>query len=123
MRYSDLDQFCHHWLLAWTGNQPEHLAQFYSDDAYYRDPARPDGIKGKNALLHYFRKLLKKNPAWVWTAKEIIPTAEGFVLKWTAAIPVDTRTVVTEGLDIVELRDEKIARNEVYFDRSALLEP
>lgn len=121
MRSQDLDEFCHRWLTAWTGNQPEHLVRYYSDDAYYRDPARPGGIRGRNALLEYFRKLLKKNPAWVWTAKEIIPTAQGFVLKWTATIPIASGTVITEGLDIVELRGEQIVRNEVYFDRSALL--
>ena len=121
MRSNDHEEFCHRWLAAWTGNQPQQLADFYSDEAYYRDPARPDGIKGKKALLDYFKKLLKRNPAWVWTAKEIIPTAEGFVLKWTATIPRASGTVNTEGLDIVELRGEQIIRNEVYFDRSALL--
>jgi hypothetical protein len=122
MRSQDIDEFCYRWLVAWTGNRPEELVEFYSADAYYRDPARPDGIKGTNALLGYFRKLLKKNPAWVWAAKEIIPTANGFVLKWTAAIPIASRTVTVEGLDIVELRGEQIVRNEVYFDRTELLE-
>ena len=68
-----------------------------------------------------FTKLLKKNPDWVWTTREVIPTAKGFVLKWIATIPVQSYSATIEGLDILELREDKITRNEVYFDRSALL--
>lgn len=116
-----LDNFCSRWLNAWTGNRPEKLIQFYSDDAYYRDPARADGIRGKKVLFEYFSKLLRKNPDWVWTAKEIIPTAKGFVLKWAATIPTASASVTVEGLDVLELSDDRITRNEVYFDRSILL--
>jgi len=44
-------QFAEKWLPAWTGNDPELLAGFYSDDAIYLDPAIPAGVKGKTALL------------------------------------------------------------------------
>ncbi len=43
-------QFAEAWLPAWTGNNPEHLANFYSEDAFYLDPAIPEGVKGKAAL-------------------------------------------------------------------------
>src|SRR5215813_5626253 len=39
MKSRDLDEFCRRWLSAWTGNRPQELIQFYSADAYYRDPA------------------------------------------------------------------------------------
>jgi hypothetical protein len=48
-----------------------------------------------------------------------MPTEKGFTLKWEASIPVGATTVIERGLDIVELRDDKISRNEVYFDRMA----
>ncbi len=112
--------FCRDWLAAWTGNRPEHLRSFYSDDAFYRDPARPDGLRGEE-LLPYFRKLLAKNPGWVWEPVEILPTAKGFCLKWRATIPNGGTVVHETGLDIVETRDGKITRNEVYFDRVSLL--
>ena len=122
MKPQDFEEFCRRWLVAWTGNQPERLIEFYSDDVLYRDPARPDGITGKAALSDYLRKLLRKNPDWVWSAKEIIPSGKGFVLKWTATIPVASRTVIVDGLDIVEVSGEQISRNEVFFDRSVLPE-
>lgn len=116
----DLKHFCNRWLSAWTGNQPEKLRQFYTSGAFYRDPARPTGILG-DQLLPYFTKLLAKNPDWKWEAVEIFETARGFCLKWKASIPVGTEVIVETGLDIVELDGEKISRNEVWFDRAALI--
>jgi len=121
MNLQGMTDFCDRWLDTWTGNRPEALIEFYSADVFYRDPARPAGLRGKAELLGYFQKLLARNPHWKWKAKELIQTERGFVLKWTASIPTASSLVIVDGLDIVELQDESITRNEVYFDRSTLL--
>lgn len=112
--------FCDAWLDSWSGNRPEHLLSYYSEEAYYRDPARPDGLRGKEDLSNYFQKLLARNPEWRWRRQELIPTEKGFVLKWEAQIPHRGTLLRLEGLDIVELDGEKIRRNEVFFDPSPL---
>ena len=109
--------FCQAWLDNWTGNKPEEFLKFYPADASYADPAKRSGIKGHTQLLPYFKKLLQLNPAWKWEAIEIIPTANGFTLKWKATIPVPGGTIEETGLDIVELENGLITRNEVFFDR------
>ena len=115
-------RFAERWLPAWTGNNPELLASFYSEDAFYLDPAIPEGVRGKAALLSYFRKLLGYNPDWVWTQIEGIPLEDGFLNKWRARIPVADAVVDVVGVCFVQLdRDGRIRRNEVYFDRSRLL--
>jgi SnoaL-like domain len=115
--------FAEKWLPAWSGNDPERLAGFYSDDALYVDPGVPDGVRGKAALLAYFRKLLAYNPEWVWTQIEGIPMQDGFLNKWRASIPVGNKTLEIVGVCLVQLdAARKIRRNEVYFDRSELLE-
>ena len=113
-------EFCEQWLSAWTGNQPEALLAYYTPDACYLDPARPSGLTGHDAMRAYFTRLLAKNPDWVWTAEEVMPTADGFTLKWKAVVPGAGSEAVLYGLDIVEMRDNRIARNEVYFDPSAM---
>ena len=119
---SEARAFAEKWLPAWSGNHPEKLAGFYSDDAFYLDPAIPGGVKGKTQLLAYFRKLLAANPDWVWTQIEGIPLEDGFLNKWHAKIPVGPVTLDVVGVCFVQLDDEgKIRRNEVYFDRSRLL--
>jgi hypothetical protein len=122
MTASEAREFAGQWLPAWTGNDPERLASFYSDDAFYLDPAIPEGVSGKLALLGYFRRLLTFNPEWVWTQIEGIPMEDGFLNKWHASIPVGGKTLDVVGVCFVQLDPAgKIRRNEVYFDRSELL--
>jgi|RhiMetdeSRZDD1v2_1073273.scaffolds.fasta_scaffold07402_7 SnoaL-like protein len=114
--------FAQRWLPAWTGNDPERLAAFYSDDALYLDPGIPAGVRGKTELLAYFRKLLANNPNWVWTQLEAIPLQDGFLNKWLARIPVGANTLEIVGVCLVQFDAAgRIRRNEVYFDRSGLL--
>ncbi|MBL8518004.1 MAG: nuclear transport factor 2 family protein [Betaproteobacteria bacterium] len=122
MSVEDARAFALRWLPAWTGNQPELLASFYSDDTFYLDPAMPDGLQGKAPLLAYFRKLLAKNPDWVWSQIEAIPLENGFLNKWHVTMPVGTESFEFVGVCLVQFNDAgKIRRNEVYFDRSRLL--
>jgi hypothetical protein len=115
-------KFAETWLPAWTGNDPELLASFYSEDVFYLDPAVPAGVQGKAALIAYFTKLLAYNPKWVWTHLEGIPLEDGFLNKWRATIPVGSVTIDVVGVCSVQLDSaRKIRRNEVYFDRSELV--
>jgi hypothetical protein len=113
--------FAARWLPAWTGNQPERLASFYSEDALYLDPAVPEGIRGRESILRYFRRLLAYNPDWVWTQIEAFPMEDGFLNKWLARIPVGDRVIQCVGVCTVALKDGLICRNEVYFDRTELI--
>lgn len=114
-------RFAERWLPAWSGNRPELLVSFYTDDAFYADPAIPGGVRGRAPLLAYFRKLLAHNPDWVWTHRGSIPLADGFLNQWHASIPAAGRTIEVDGVCTVQLRDGLIYRNEVAFDRSELL--
>ena len=121
MNKNDAEKFCDTWLASWTGNNPEKLLSFFSEDAFYLDPTVKEGVTGHEALLAYFKKLLKNNPEWKWTREELALTEKGFTLKWKALIPVREKTITEYGLDIVEVTGDKITRNEVYFDTLALI--
>ncbi|MHA2025124.1 MAG: nuclear transport factor 2 family protein [Candidatus Thorarchaeota archaeon] len=117
----ELLTFCTDWLAAWTGNNPQKLLEFYHDEALYIDPAKPEGLRGHKEIGRYFERLLAVYPDWTWTPVEIFPIERGVVLKWECSIPVDQEIIDEVGLDIVEIEDGKITRNEVYFDRTRLL--
>jgi hypothetical protein len=121
MNAEEARSFAERWLPAWTGNEPERLASFYTDDAFYSDPAIPQGVRGREALTAYFVRLLARNPRWIWTHRGSIPIHDGFLNKWHAAIPVGDRTIEAEGVCTVQLRGGLIYSNEVFFDRSELL--
>lgn len=123
-RRAEARAFAEKGLPAWTGNNPELLASFYAEDAFYLDPAIPEGVRGRSALLEYFRKLLGHNPNWVWTQTEAIPMEDGFLNKWLAKIPVGDTTLSVVGVCFVQFDDAgKIQRNEVYFSTGAIFLP
>jgi hypothetical protein len=122
MTVDEARALCDRWLPLWTGNRPEALIECYADDVCYRDPARPQSVQGRAALLAYLRALLARNPAWSWEVDEIFPLDGGFALRWRATIPVGATVVHETGLDLVLVEGGRITRNEVYFDRAALLE-
>jgi len=122
MSKEEAKNFASKWLPAWTGNKPEGLADYYSDDCFYMDGGIPDGAKGKAELIVYFRKLLAQNPDWVWTQIEAIPMEDGFLNKWLAKIPVGREVIECIGVCFVQFNEQgKIKRNEVFFDRSELV--
>ena len=122
MEKEQAKEFASRWLSAWTGNKPEGLADYYSDDCFYLDAGIPNGANGKDELLAYFRKLLGQNPNWVWTQIEAIPMEGGFLNKWLAKIPVGENIIECIGLCFLQFDDQgKISRNEVYFDRTELV--
>ena len=126
MRFEGLSEeaakaFADEWLPAWTGNQPERLLAFYTEDAFYSDPGVPFGIQGSSSLLEYFTRLLARYPDWVWKQERAIPLQGGFVNFWRSDIPEKDRTVTLRGVCLVQLRDGLIERNEVFFDQTPWL--
>ena len=121
MELKKAKDFCNQWLPAWTGNKPELLISFYSEDAFYSDPFIPKGLKGNEKILAYFRKFISYYPDWKYEQVEIFSTENGFTLKWKVSLPINNDTVVEYGVDIVEISNDKIIRNEVYFDTASLL--
>jgi SnoaL-like domain len=118
----DAAQFAAAWLPVWTGNDPERLASFYTHDTVYSDPEVPDGIHGRDALTAYLKRLLARFPGWTWTQTDSAPMRDGFVNYWQARVPNGELELTLTGVCLVELRDGLIARNQVFFDRSALLD-
>ena len=121
MNLEEAKDFCNKWLAAWSGNNPHKLINFYSTQSFYSDPTVKNGFKGHDEILPYFKKLLKNNPDWKWTYEEIILNEKGFTLKWKAVIPVGQSEIIEFGVDIVEIVNNTITRNEVYFDTLNLI--
>lgn len=114
--------FAGEWLPAWTGNDPQRLLSFYAADGFYRDPAVPQGLRGHGELAPYFEKLLARFPDWSWRQISSDPLPDGFLNHWEANIPVRHRLIVCRGACTVIVNDDLIVRNEVFFDRSELLD-
>jgi len=115
-------------LAAWNSHDVSVVLSTYTADLVYRDPNTRGEIHGQNALGRYLKKLFDR---WhmIWTLREMYPLATpegdaGTAVLWRSEINLrqGSPTIEIFGMDLVKLRDHKVARNEVYFDR-ALLTP
>lgn len=114
--------FASRWLPAWTGNQPDELLAFYTEDVFYRDPAVPAGLSGRKAFREYLGKLLANNPDWIWTHEDSVPLESGFLNKWRLRAPVGNKVIECTGVCTVQFLRGLISRNEVYFDTLPLMD-
>ena len=96
----------------------------YSDDLLYVDPNTRGAVKGREAMSRYLTKLFAK---WTmtWSLREAFPLSgtEGGAVLWHATFQAAGGGPIAEadGMDLVVVSESRIARNEVYFDRAALL--
>jgi ketosteroid isomerase-like protein len=124
MTTTDYERITRHVLDAWNSHDVERLVACYTPDLVYRDPNTRGEVHGADAFRAYLTKLFG---SWRmhWTARQLLPLAgtDGVAALWQATLrPVGTdRAIEIEGVDVVVLAGELVQRNEVYFDRAALL--
>ena len=108
---------------AWNAQDVEAVVACYTDDVVYRDPNTRGNIEGADAMRRYLSKLFA-NWTMTWATRETYPLKdqEGAAFLWHATFrKPDGETVVeADGMDLVLLRGDRIARNDVYFDRAVL---
>jgi len=127
MDQMELVGFADRFMEAWNSQVVERVVSFYTEDLRYQDPNTRGVILGAEALRRYLRKLFS---AWAmhWTFRDGYPIVgqEGAVLLWHATFRhmhmEGTDAVDADGMDLVLLRGGKIVRNDVYFDRTILLQ-
>ena len=110
-------------LAAWNDQDVEAVVACYTDDLYYRDPNTRGPIESPDAMRSYLGKLFD---AWQmhWSTREAfrLEGTDGAAFLWRATFRKSDgdQTVEADGMDLVILRGDRIARNEVYFDRAVL---
>jgi steroid delta-isomerase-like uncharacterized protein len=109
-------EFCKSWLKAWGSDDTEKLLSFYHENAFYQDPVVPNGIQGRPQLEKYISKAFGRYKGWSWEFEKCFPTEGGVFVKYTATVPLKDRTYKFQGVDLLEISDGKITRNEAYFD-------
>jgi ketosteroid isomerase-like protein len=113
-------------LAAWNRQDVEGVVACYTEDCVYLDPNTRGPVEGSEALRRYLTKLFAR---WKmhWSLKEFHTFQEqsGGAFLWSATLtPVDGgRTAEIEGMNLVMLQGNRLRRNEVYFDRMALVSP
>ena len=108
---------------AWTSQDVERVLDCYTDDVRYHDPNTRGDVTGRDAMRRYLTRLFA---GWqmTWAAREVfdLTDQDGVALLWRATFRRQGQDGVIEidGMDLALLRGDRVARNEVYFDRTAL---
>lgn len=113
----DIADFNARWLQAWSDKDVPRLLEFYADDCVFKDPQTAAGLVGQEALGAYLTGLFAAMPPTVYTPDQTWPIPGGFCGRWYAAM--DGTPGRLRGFDLVILRGERIALNEVYVHQLA----
>jgi len=111
-------------LSAWNSHDVDRVVACYTEDCNYRDPNTRGVVAGHEALRRYLTRLFRD---WRmhWSLREFFPFADGSggAFLWDAQLTpaAGGKTTKISGMDLVLLRGERLSRNEVYFDRMALV--
>ena len=117
------DRLVTRFLAAWTSQDIERVLDCYTDDVRYHDPNTRGDVMGRDSLRRYLTKLFA---GWqmTWAAREVfdLDGQDGVAFLWHATFrrPGEDRVIEIDGMDLAVLQGDRVARNEVYFDRSAL---
>ena len=123
MNQEHLDQLIVRFLDAWNAQDVDRVLDCYTDDVHYRDPNTSGAIEGREAMRRYLTRLFA---AWemTWARREVFELHgdAGVAFLWHATFrrPGGSRVIEADGMDLAMLRGDRLARNEVYFDRSLL---
>ena len=110
----DLEKFNADWLAAWTDKNVPRLLSFYAEDCVYKDPQTAAGITGHAALRTYLTGLFAATPPMRYRPEEIWATHDGYCGRWYCTIGSKGEGGRLRGFDLVVLKGDKIALNEVY---------
>ena len=110
-------------LSAWNEQDVETVLSCYTEDCVYLDPNTRGPVVGREALRRYLTKLFAR---WrmTWSRREVFLLADGdgTAFLWHAKLTpaAGGRTAEVDGMDLALVRDGRLSRNEVYFDRMGL---
>jgi ketosteroid isomerase-like protein len=117
------DDLVKRFLDAWTSQDVERVLDCYTDDVRYHDPNTRGDIRGRDSMRRYLTRLFA---GWqmTWAAREVFDLAgqDGVALLWRATFrrTGEDQVVEIDGMDLAVLRGDRVAHNEVYFDRTLL---
>ena len=118
------DRLVTQFLAAWTSQDVDRVLACYTDDVRYHDPNTRGDIIGRDSMRRYLTRLFA---AWkmTWSAREVFDLVgqDGVALLWRATFvrTGEDKVIEVDGMDLVVLHGDRVARNEVYFDRTALV--
>ena len=110
-------------LAAWNTQEVERVVSCYTPDLEYRDPNTRGAVRGSDAMCRYLSKLFGRwQMHWALREAHLFDDGQGCAVLWHATFrrSQSDSPIEIDGIDFVAVRGDRIARNEVSFDRAQL---
>ena len=110
-------------LEAWNTQEVDRVLACYTTDLEYRDPNTRGEVRGAAAMRRYLSKLFGRwQMHWSLREAHLFDDGQGCAVLWQATFrrSAEDVPIVIDGMDFVAVDGDRIARNEVCFDRAQL---
>jgi ketosteroid isomerase-like protein len=102
------------------------VEEILSPDVVFFGPRAPEGVRGLEAFRELIAALRRDSPDLRFAELETVVEGERVASVFTMTRTHrtdegDTKTIVTEGMDLFRIADGKIHQINAYFDRLGLL--
>jgi ketosteroid isomerase-like protein len=111
-------------LEAWNTQDVQSVLNTYTPDVVYLDPGTRGEVQGAEPMRRYLTRLFELwQMSWSLREAHLFASGDGCAVLWHAELARKggAKKVEIDGMDLVLVRDDRIMRNEVYFDRAQLL--
>jgi SnoaL-like protein len=105
---------------AWSRPTPERLIALLDPEVVLLQPHLPP-IRGRDAALKEFRRLLTWLPALHGAVERSSVSDLDVFIEWRIRLPVRNETISIPAVDRFRLRDGVAVERRVYFDQFALI--
>jgi ketosteroid isomerase-like protein len=100
--------------------------EILSPEVVFFGPRAPEGIRGRAALIQFIVRLRRESPDLRFAEGETVTEGDRVASVFTMTRmhrneEGQTREIVTEGMDLFHVADERIHRIDAYFDRLGML--
>jgi uncharacterized protein (TIGR02246 family) len=113
---------------AWAQGDPVRVLDLYHEDARYWDTRHPQGLKGKAALAAHLKQVLGSfDMKFALLEEHRLTDRDAAIALWECAVrprgedgKAGQALMLQRGMNILEIRDGLIVRDECYNDAAAL---
>lgn len=123
MKREEVIDFADKFLSAWNSQDVERVLACYTEDCLYLDPNTGGPVQGHGALRRYLTKLFQEwKMHWLLREFFLFGDENGGAFLWHAQLTPSAGgdRFEIDGMDLIIMRNNRMCRNEVYFDRMAL---
>ena len=117
---STIESLAEQYFAAWEARDPDRIIEMHTDDTRFQIHAGGEAAEGREAVRQAFAQIFEQWPGFRFETYRVLYGNEHWVLDWALMATVRSeageRDVRFDCLDVVTVRDGRVARKDTYVD-------